>query len=162
MSISSTRRQRVIEFATPKVADLVVVEVVDASKNVSSAGAADDTAYGTPHPDTIKFANFKLAFIKSADTEQGQFQHWYYIKDRANQDDYNWEFQAAGGSNPLYDTVVRTYIKLRSSYDESTPSLNSNMPSGDTDVTPFTNNGSGFDNEYILFEKKQVRSGDET
>ncbi len=102
MAISSTRRQRIIEFSTPKVADLVVVEIKDASKNLKSASSADDTAYGTPHPDTDNFPNFKLRLIKNADDEQGQFQLWYYVKDMGegseddSQDDYNWEFQAAG------------------------------------------------------------------
>ena len=160
MPVSSNRRQRVIEFSTPKVADLVIIEVVDASRNVGSAGAADDTAYGTAHPNTDKFPNFKLALIKNADDQQGQLQYWYYVKDRDNQDDYNWEFQAAGGSSPLYDTVVKTYVTLRSSYDEASPALNSNMPSREAD--PFTTNAVGFDPDYILFEKKQVRSGDNT
>ena len=121
MPISSNRRQRVIDFATPKVADLVVVERVDRSKNVGSADAADETAYGTAHPDTAKFPNFKLGLIKNGDDEQGQFQLWYYIKDRANQDDYNWEFSPAGAANPRFDTVVRTYIILRTDYDSLTP-----------------------------------------
>jgi hypothetical protein len=170
VSVSSTRRQRVIYFTTPKVADLVVVEVVDSSKNVSSADAADNTAYGTPHPNTTKFENFKLVLIKNADDEQGQFQYWYYVKDRANQDDYNWEFQAAGGSSPLYDTVVRTYVLLRSTYqdtDASSPPINTFMPS--TSADPF-NTGSpsysyhseGTDTTYVLFDKRQVRSGDES
>ena len=202
MPISSNRRQRVIEFATPKVADLVVVERVDASKNVSSAGAADDTTYGTAHPNTTKFPDFKLALIKNGDDDQGQFQDWYYVKDRENQDDYNWEFSAAGGANPRYDTVVRTYVILRSSYDATSPLIGHNtahntvallnagqlkdsntfMPSGDTSLTPFDTDSSGavavlsgndsggssisgtvkYNKDYILFEKKQVRSGDET
>ena len=202
MPISSNRRQRVIEFATPKVADLVIVERVDASKNVSSAAVADDTAYGTAHPDTTKFPNFKLALIKNGDDDQGQFQDWYYVKDRANQDDYNWELSAAGGANPRYDTVVRTYVILRSSYDATSPLIGHNtahnteallnagqlkdsntfMPSGDTSLTPFDTDASGavafltgpdsggstisgsvkYNKDYILFEKKQVRSGDET
>ena len=164
-SVSSTRRQRIIQFATPKVADLVVVEVVDSSKNVSSADAADHVAdtdgnFGQAHPDTHKFENFKLALIKNADDKQGQFQYWYYVKDRADQDDYNWEFQAAGGSSPLYDTVVRTYLLLRSTYDESAPALNSYLPTVSND--PFTDAGSGYDTSYRLFDKRQVRSGDES
>tara|TARA_R100001443_G_scaffold54255_5_gene65738 strand:+ start:4595 stop:6259 length:1665 start_codon:yes stop_codon:yes gene_type:complete len=202
MPISSNRRQRVIEFATPKVADLVVVERVDASKNINAASTADDNAYGTAHPDTTKFPNFKLALIKNGDNDQGQFQDWYYVKDRENQDDYNWEFSAAGGANPRYDTVVRTYVILRSSYDATSPLIGHNtannteallnagqlkdsntfMPSGDTSLTPFDTDSSGavavlsgpdsggstisgsvkYNKDYILFEKKQVRSGDET
>ena len=171
MPISSNRRQRVIEFATPKVADLVVVERVDSSKNVNSAETADDTAYGTAHPDTTRFPNFNLALIKNGDDEQGQFQDWYYVKDRADQDDYNWEFQAAGAGNPRFDTVVRTYVlprKLGSGFggvthfDEALPALNTSMPTTTND--PFGVNNfstSGTDDKYILFEKKQVRSGDE-
>ena len=171
MPISSNRRQRVIEFATPKVADLIIVERVDASKNVNSADAADETAYGTPHPDTTRFPDFKLALIKNSDNEQGQFQDWYYVKDRANQDEYNWEFQAAGASSPRFDTVVRTYVlprKLGSGlggvthFDEALPLLTSAMPTTTNDpfgVSDFST--SGTDASYILFEKKQVRSGDE-
>lgn len=168
MPTSSNRRQRVIEFSTPKVADLVVIEVVDASRNIGSAdtvtgvdpeGVSND--YGTPHPNTVKFPDFKLALIKNADDDQGQFQYWYYVKDRDDQDNYNWEFQAAGGSSPLYDTVVRTYVLLRSTYDESSPIIGSNMPSVDADpfyADPVT----AKDPDYVLFEKKQVRSGDDT
>jgi|8_EtaG_2_1085327.scaffolds.fasta_scaffold18319_2 hypothetical protein len=155
MPVSSNRRQRIIEYATPKVADLVVVEVVDASKNVKSAGSADNTAYGTAHPDSTNFPSHKLAKIKNADTEQGQRQYWYYVVDRSDQDDYNWEYQTAGSSGTRYDTVVRTYITLRSSYDDSSPELNSAMPISTSD--PFASTDG-----YILFEKRQVRAGDDT
>jgi len=161
MAISSTRRQRIIEFSTPKVADLVVVERKDASKNLRSADSADDTTYGTPHPDTNNFPNFKLGLIKNDDDEQGQFQLWYYVKDRGegsqddSQDDYNWEFQAAGVGNSRYDSVVRTYVIARSDYNEADPVINSAMPITDSD--PFE-----LADSYVLFEKKQVRSGDET
>ena len=90
MAISSTSRQRIIELATPKVADLVVVEIVDASKRLGSAASADDNVYGSPHPNETKFPNHKLALIKNADRDQGQFQLWYYVVDRVNQDHYNW------------------------------------------------------------------------
>ena len=179
MPISSNRRQRIINFATPKVADLVVVERIDASKNLSSADAADNTAYGSAHPDTTKFPDFKLSLIKDGQDEQGQFQLWYYVKDRANQDDYNWEFQAAGASNPHYDTVVRTYVLPRFGsgtdgalgvgqtggthvFDEDLPLLTSSMPTSTFDPFGDGLGGNDPDESYILFEKKQVRSGDET
>jgi hypothetical protein len=151
---SPNRRQRIIEFTTPKVADLVVIETKDASKNISSATVADDTPYGTAHPDSTNFPNHKLALIKSANDQNGQYQLWYYVVDRANQDQYNWEFQAAGASSTRYDSVTRTYVILRSSYDESNPALNSSMPTTTSD--PFSSSDG-----YILFEKKQVRSGNE-
>jgi hypothetical protein len=192
MATSPNRRQRIIEYATPKISDLVVVELVDCSKNNASLKAADDNTYGSFHPDKKKFPNFKLSLIKNADDKQGQFQNWYYIKDRAEQDKYNWEFQAAGGANPLYDTVVRTYVLPRYGsgtdgapdkkyddngdktsvdqvagvdyFDEALPAINENMPT--TTHDPF---GEGLgdaspaiDDKYVLFEKKQVRSGDES
>ena len=170
MAIPSTRRQRIIEFSTPKVADLVVVERKDASKNLRSAASADDTTYGTAHPDTTNFPNFKLGLIKNEDTDQGQFQLYYYIKDRENQDDYNWEFQAAGVGSSRYDSVVRTYVLLRSTYqdtDATSPPINTFMPSTSADPfntgTPsYSYHSEGTDTSYVLFEKKQVRSGDET
>lgn len=160
MPVSPNRRQRIIEFATPKVADLVVVESVDASKNLKSAESADHAAdaegnYGQAHPDTHNFPNHKLAKIKNADGDQGQFQLWYYVVDRSDQDDYNWEYQAAGASGTRYDTVVRTYITLRSSYDDASPAINSAMPISTSD--PFASTDG-----YILFEKRQVRAGDDT
>ena len=161
MPTSSNRRQRVINFATPKVADLVIIEVVDASKNINSADAADNTAYGTAHPNAAKFPDFKLAHIKNADDDQGQFQYWYYVKDRDKQDEYNWEYQAAGANNPHYDTVIRTYVTPRpldgvaDGFDDvDDPEITSEMPVTTSD--PFEE-----DDEYILFEKKQTRSGDE-
>ena len=181
MATSPNRRQRIIQFTTPKVSDLVVVETVDSSKNVSSAASADDTAYGTAHPDSTKFPNFKLSLIKNADSSQGQFQLYYYIKDRAEQDKYNWEYQAAGVGSSRYDSVVRTYVLPRYGsgtngalgggqvggvdvFDEDLPALASYMPT--TIHDPF---GEGLgdadpaiDDKYVLFEKKQVRSGDET
>ena len=183
MATSPNRRQRTIQFTTPKVADLVVVEVVDASKHVSSADSADNNEYGSPHPDTSRFPDFKLALIKAAD-EQGQFQNWYYIKDRAEQDKYNWEFQAASASM-RYDSVVRTYVLPRYGsgdngapeigevagtdyFEETAPALNTAMPTtihdpfgqgvGPTDagsIADYT------DSNYVLFEKKQSRSGDQ-
>ena len=151
---SPTRRQRIIEFTTPKVADLVVIETKDAIKSIKSAATADDTPYGTPHPDTTNFPSHKLALIKSANDENGHYQLWYYVVNRDNQDQYNWEFQAAGASSTRYDSVTRTYVILRSSYDESSPALNSAMPTTTSD--PFS-----VSDGYILFEKKQVRSGNE-
>ena len=124
-------------------------EIINASNILTSFGVI------APILDEKNFPNFKLALIKNQDTDQGQFQLWYYVKDRSNQDDYNWEFQAAGVGSSRYDSVVKTYVLLRSSYNESDPVINSAMPITSSD--PFE----GSDG-YVLFEKKQVRSGDET
>ena len=155
MAISPTRRQRIIEFSTPKVADLVVVEIKDASKNLKSADSADHVAdndgnFGAAHPDTNNFPDFKLALIKNADDDQGQFQLWYYVKDRADQDHYNWEFQAAGVGSSRYDSVVRTYLLARKDYNEANPAINEAMPVTDSDPFESTDN-------YVLTTPEQCR-----
>ena len=178
MPISSNRRQRVIEFATPKVADLVIVERVDASKNVNAATTAYESDYGTPHPDTSRFSGFKLALVKNSDDDQGQYQDWYYVADRTEQDKYNWEFQAAGGESPRFNTVVRTYVLPRYGsgtdgalgggqtagthvFDELEPKINTVMPTSVHDPFGDGLGGNDPDAAYVLFEKKQVRSGDD-
>ena len=107
--------------------------MVDVSKKAGSADTISDSAYGSAHRNSDKFPNFKLALIKNADGDQGQFQFWYYVVDRDSQDDYNWEFQSASASGRRYDTVVRTYIILRSSFEDSTPAINSAMPISTSD-----------------------------
>jgi len=188
MPISSNRRQRLVSFETPKVADLVLIEVVDSSIGKEQLKGAD---YGDAHPDAARFPNHKLAYIKEADEEQGQFQEWYYVVARANQDDYNWEFSAAGGANPRYDTIVRTYVTLRSAYKENEPKIGYNTATDSeanlklgmrkdsltfmpATTAPFTTGAAAligasaessgsvlFNPDYIFFERKQVRAGEE-
>ena len=71
MATSPNKRQRIIQFTTPKVSDLVVVETVDASRNVSSSESAvgnlDDQGnpnvpYGTLHPNQSKSVSVMVLY----------------------------------------------------------------------------------------------------
>ena len=58
----SPQRQSVLSFVSPKVADLLFFETVDAQKigNTPAEIEANLPVYGTAHPDTENFPNHKL------------------------------------------------------------------------------------------------------
>ena len=71
----SPQRQSVLSFVSPKVADLLFFETVDAQRV-----GTEPPAYGTPHPDTENFKDHKLCFVKQADAN-GLFFEYYYAAD---------------------------------------------------------------------------------
>jgi hypothetical protein len=99
-------RQRLLTFVSPSVADIIFMESVDAQR----MGAAPP-AYGTPHPDTKRWPDHVLVFVKTAD-EQGLVYQFFYAAKREEQDKYNYEI----GSD---DRLVRTYVLKRSEYPDS-------------------------------------------
>ncbi len=111
----SPQRQSVLSFVSPKVADLLFFETVDAQKigNTPAEIEANLPAYGTAHPDKANFPNHILCFIKQADSN-GLMYEYYYVTDRKSQDEYNFEYSQADLGGNKYDTVIRTYIRLRS------------------------------------------------
>ena len=156
----SPKRQSVLSFVSPKVADLLFFETVDAQKigNTPAEIEANLPAYGTAHPDTENFPTHTLCFVKQADPE-GLFYQYYYAADRASQDDYNFEFSQADLGGNKYDTVVRTYVIKREDFDDDDASLKAGdaMPNTAlrTDDTKF------FEvDKYILMTRKQKRVGD--
>jgi len=156
----SPQRQTVLSFVSPKVADLLFFETVDAQKigNTPKEIEANLPVYGTAHPDTENFPTHTLCFVKQADPE-GLFYQYYYAADRASQDDYNFEFSQADLGGNKYDTVVRTYVIKREDFDDDDASLKAGdaMPNTAlrTDDTKF------FEvDKYILMTRKQKRVGD--
>ncbi len=111
----SPQRQSVLSFVSPKVADLLFFETVDAQKigNTPAEIEANLPAYGSAHPDKANFPNHILCFIKQADSN-GLMYEYYYVTDRKSQDEYNFEYSQADLGGNKYDTVIRTYIRLRS------------------------------------------------
>ena len=93
---TAPQRQKVLTFVSPKVADILFYETVDAQRVGSVL-----PEYGTPHPDAVKWPNHKL--VHASPDEGSQFYRYYYAADRASQDDYNYEKQ--GG-----EEVIRTYV----------------------------------------------------
>jgi hypothetical protein len=98
-------RQSEIIYPTPLVSDVLFSELVDTTRNAVPA-------YGTAHPNTVKWPHHELVFAKEADAgdsgRDGVFEFFYAAK-RENQDDYN--FELLGG-----EQVVRTYVVKRELY----------------------------------------------
>jgi hypothetical protein len=109
-------------------------------------------SYGTAHPDTENFPRHKLCHVKQADAE-GLFFEYYYAAAREFQDDYNFEFSQADLGGNEYDTVIRTYVNLRSDFLDT----DTEYQAGDAmpDVP-----SSQFGDTYILMTRQQKRIGD--
>ena len=130
-------------------------------------------SYGTAHPDTEKFPRHKLCYVKQADGE-GLYFEYYYAADRRHQDDYNFEFSQADLGGNKYDTVVRTYVTLRSDFSDTDAEYKAGdaMPdptsqfAAENIVEYHDGAGSTTDEElvstdYILMTRQQKRIGDQ-
>jgi hypothetical protein len=137
-------RQRVLTFVTPKVGDLLFYETK------SDVNRAATPAYGTAHPNSTMFPNHKFVFARAA-KEDGSVYHWFYAAERANQDDYNWEFGSTSIAGFSVESVTRTYVTLRSAFQPDSPAKGSDMP----DVP-----SGKFAGEWVLFDVEQKRIGD--
>ena len=108
-------KEEIHAHVTPVVGDVLFYVTVDRPANASD-GTPAHPAYGTVYG-TAPFAAHKLCFVKQTDPE-GLFFNYYYAADRTNQDNYNFEFSQADLGGNKYDTVVRTYVILRSDFDD--------------------------------------------
>ena len=81
------RKQRVLNFVSPKVADIIFYELRDGRLPQYKT----TPAYGTAHPDKRKYPNHKLVFVTPATASEDGWQKWYYAASRESQDDYNFE-----------------------------------------------------------------------
>ena len=126
--------------------------------------------YGTAHPDTEKFPNHKLCHVKQADAN-GLFFQYYYAAERNHQDDYNFEYSQADLGGNKYNTVVRTYVNLRSDFVDPDGNYNAGdlMPDPGNvfraqNLVAYNNTGSPDEaltsTDYILMTRQQKRIGD--
>jgi len=109
-------------------------------------------SYGTAHPDTENFPHHKLCYVKQADAE-GLFFEYYYVAERHHQDDYNFEFSQADLGGTEYDTVIRTYILLRSDFIDTDTAYQAGDAMPDVPASQFTDS-------YILMTRQQKRIGE--
>jgi hypothetical protein len=109
--------------------------------------------YGTAHPDTENFPKHKLCYVKQADGE-GLYYEYYYAAERHHQDNYNFEFSQADLGGNKYDTIVRTYVNLRSDFADTDGEYQAGdaMPAIPAYV---------FGDTYILLTRQQKRIGDQ-
>tara|TARA_Y100000817_G_C16859858_1_gene545361 strand:+ start:131 stop:1714 length:1584 start_codon:yes stop_codon:yes gene_type:complete len=110
-------------------------------------------SYGTVHPDTENFPRHKLCYVKQADGE-GLYYQYYYAADRLHQDDYNFEYSQADLGGNKYNSVIRTYVILRSDFTEADAKYDAG------DRMPDIPNSKFPDDTYILMTRKQKRIGD--
>ena len=143
----SSQRQRFSIFVSPRNEDFLFYEKVDKQRVQESI-----PEYGDPHPDFRKYPNHFFTQSVQAD-EEGQTYFYYYAAKRDHQDDYNFEHSTVNHKSGTYDQVTRTYITLRSEYDEDSPALGSSMPIVDAD--PFD-----VSDQYTLISREQSRVGE--
>jgi hypothetical protein len=118
----SPQRQQVLTFVSPKVADILFYETIDAQRIGPVL-----PEYGTPHPNSARWPNHKL--VHASQDDDSQFYRYYYAADRDAQEEYNYEKQ--GG-----EEVIRTYVIPREDYPEKLP-----PPQGGTPDTAYPNFG---------------------
>jgi hypothetical protein len=152
-------RQRVLAFTSPDLRDLFFWE----RDTLSRADYTDLTndgvrAYGTPHPDSDKFPNHVLCYWEQdqdfefgRDGQDSLRVRKYYVADRADQDEYNFEFSAADIGGQKFDAVTRTYIIPRTEFDEAAPAMGTSMPTAPS--------GKFSADTYVLSGRVQKRIG---
>ena len=135
----SPQRQSVLTFATADVADFLFYETVDAQRFGKSKDDLEVTIpkYGTPHPDPNKFPNHKLCHVKASDPNGLSYQFFYVADRSAQENNHNWQYQQADLGGNKYDTVVRTYVTLRSEFTDtdSNQTAGTAMPNSEGGVT---------------------------
>jgi hypothetical protein len=135
-------RFQVKSYPTPISTDVLFFEVVD---NVLPKNKWPP--YGQPHWDVVKWPNHKLVFIQPR-KEDGK-QHWWYVSDWENQDDYNFEFSDADIGGTKFAAVKRLYVIPRDTFADDLYSQGALMPDVPSDA---------FSQDYVLAERQQVRS----
>jgi hypothetical protein len=138
------KRQDTKNLPTPLVADILFSQIEDMSRRTFPA-------YGTAHPDTAKWPNHKLSYIRPVENARDEIYEFFYVADRANQDTYNWEFDKADIGGVTFDAVTRTYVTLRTAFNSATPVMGDAMPNVPADK---------FSESYVLARRKQQRIGD--
>ena len=131
-------------FPTPLTTDVLFSEIRDCTRS-------DFPAYGTPHPNAVKWPHHKLIFIKPVDIERNEIFEFFYAADRENQDLYNFSsgYRNIGGDRD-FKIVIREYVTPRAEFDASVPAFKDAMPDVPAGV---------FDGvSYIFFDKQQKKT----
>ena len=133
------RRQRVISFATPKVADILFYETEDTKNGEYGRYGKEIPAFGTAHYDKRNWPHHELVFVQPQGPD-GQTMRFYYAAKRENQDEYNYELRDGR-------ELVRTYVIKREDY----PTLLT-PPNGGTTDSAFPEYGFAGDSIVSLGE----------
>jgi hypothetical protein len=136
-------RQDTRVFPTPLIGDVLFSELRDCTR-------IEVPAYGTPHPDSKKWPDHKLIFVKQieADQRDGLFE-FYYAADRENQDLYNFAYGQRTIEGREFRVVNRTYITPRSDFKPADIEFGTPMP--DLPKGKFS------EATYVFYDKQQQR-----
>lgn len=132
-------------FPTPLIGDVLFSEVRDCNRIAIPA-------YGTAHPDTTKWPNHKLVYVKPVDIDRNEVFEFFYAADRSSQDNYNWAFTQADIGGTKFNAVERTYVTLRSAFSSTTPIAGATMPNVPVSL---------FSGTYVLARRGQQRIGEQ-
>jgi hypothetical protein len=133
-------------FPTPIVGDVLFSEVRDGNRT-------NLPEYGTPHPNTTKWPNHKLVFIKPVDIERNEIFEFFYAADRENQDLYNFSvgyrniIGNVGGRE--FRVIQRSYVTPREGFEPLDIAFGTpmpNIPEGKFDGV-----------DYVFFDRQQQR-----
>ncbi len=143
-------------FPTPDLSDYLFSERISSEAPQANV---DCLAYGTPHPDTLKYPNHILVYVSNEEPDKTgkKFITLYYAADRENQDTYNFVFQGFAGGGK-YKTITRNYLIRRDDW-EANGSLSGDLPDispGDPDPQAATD--TRFEN-YVYFGDSMQTTG---
>jgi hypothetical protein len=131
-------------FPTPLVGDVLFSEVRDCTRALIPE-------YGTYHPDTVKWPDHKLVYVKTVDIERDGIFEFFYAAERGNQDLYNFSsgyrnvIGSVGGRE--FRIVQRSYVTLRESFQPLDIPFGTAMP----DIPEGKFEGV----EYVFFDRQQ-------
>ena len=131
-------------YPTPDSGDILFSEVRDCTRS-------EIPEYGTPHPNSKKWPDHKLVFVKPVDIERDGIFEFFYAAERQNQDLYNF---SVGYRNIIGNTggrefrvVQRSYVTPRADFQPLDIPFGTPMP----DVPE----GKFDDVEYVFFDREQ-------
>jgi hypothetical protein len=131
-------------YPTPIIGDVLFSEVRDCTR-------IEIPEYGTPHPNTNKWPDHKLVFVKTVDIERDGIFEFFYAAERENQDLYNFSsgyrnvVGNAGGRE--FRVVQRSYVTLREKFEPM--DIEFGTPMMDVPEGKFN------DVEYVFFDRQQ-------
>jgi hypothetical protein len=131
-------------FPTPIIGDVLFSEIRDGTRALIPE-------YGTPHPNTVKWPDHKLVYVKTVDIERDGIYEFFYAAERENQDLYNF---SSGYRNVIgnvggreFRIVQRSYVTLRESFQPLDIPFGTAMP----DIPEGKFEGV----EYVFFDRQQ-------
>lgn len=141
---SIPEKSQILEFPTPRgLEDVILRERRDSRKPANA-----QFEYGSAHPDVVRYPHHKLARV-APDQELG-WAVWTYLKDREQQNLYNWETT----TDPDWPVLRQTFVVLRGDFDPEPADLNETYPA------PADLFEAGSLSEYAVTGVSQSRAGD--